>query len=158
MSRPYRLCHTVAKLKRGDVAMRLDKWLMMISLLCLMNACSSEPATTNKNEATPPSPPASTDADNTARNADPSVLNQTATAQSESQADITISSAIRKAVVADSALSVNAHNVKIITADGVVTLQGPVKSDKEKQSIEAKAKQVAGVKSVANLLEVEKNP
>jgi len=53
---------------------------------------------------------------------------------------------------------VNAHNVKIMTSNGVVTLRGPVKSEDEKKSIEAKAKQVAGVTRVENLLEVEKNP
>ena len=57
----------------------------------------------------------------------------------------------------DKALSVNAHNVKIMTSSGVVTLRGPVKSDAEKQSIESKAKQVAGVTSVNNLLEVEQS-
>jgi osmotically-inducible protein OsmY len=80
------------------------------------------------------------------------------TAQSETEADIQISAAIRKAVVDDKALSVNAHNVKITTANGLVTLRGPVKSEQEKSSIESKAKQVAGVTRVDNLLEVEKAP
>lgn len=39
--------------------------------------------------------------------------------------------------------------------DGVVTLRGPVKSEPEKSAIEAKARQVAGVKRVDNQLEVE---
>ena len=51
----------------------------------------------------------------------------------------------------------NAHNVKIITSGGVVTLRGPVNSPQEKAAIEAKAKQVAGVTRVDNLLEVEAN-
>jgi hyperosmotically inducible periplasmic protein len=38
--------------------------------------------------------------------------------------------------------------------DGTVTLRGPVKSDREKAEIEAKAKQVAGVKRVENQLEI----
>jgi osmotically-inducible protein OsmY len=45
-----------------------------------------------------------------------------------------------------------------MTADGIVTLRGPVKSEDEKKAIEAKAKQVAGVTKVTNLLEVEKYP
>ena len=52
-------------------------------------------------------------------------------------------------------LSTNAHNVKIVTSAGTVTLRGPVKSTEEKATIEAKAKQVAGVTRVDNLLEIE---
>jgi hyperosmotically inducible periplasmic protein len=135
--------------------MRQIAWLFLVSLLCFATACADEAGT--ETIAPPPdtSAPANTDADNTARNADNI---QALPAQAENEADITISAAIRKAVVDDSALSLNAHNVKITTANGVVTLQGPVKSDREKQSIESKAKQVAGVKNVNNLLEVEKNP
>jgi len=74
--------------------------------------------------------------------------------QSNNKSDLAITQAIRKAVVADKALSTNAHNVKIITANGVVTLRGPVRSPEEKETIAAKAKQVAGVKSVDNKLEI----
>ncbi len=59
---------------------------------------------------------------------------QTPGDQSNAKSDVAITQAIRKAVVADKALSTNAHNVKIITADGVVTLRGPVKSSAEKAS------------------------
>ena len=74
--------------------------------------------------------------------------------QSENEADRTITQNIRQALTADDSLSTNAKNVKIITNDGTVTLRGPVKSEKEKTDIEAKAKQVAGVKRVDNQLEV----
>jgi hyperosmotically inducible periplasmic protein len=74
--------------------------------------------------------------------------------QSNAKSDVAITKAVRKAVVADKALSTNAHNVKIITTNGVVTLRGPVKSPEEKDTIGAKAKQVAGVKSVDNQLEI----
>jgi hyperosmotically inducible protein len=57
--------------------------------------------------------------------------------------------------VDDKSLSTNAHNVKIITSNGVVTLRGPVKTAAEKKAIEDKAKQVAGVTKVENLLEIE---
>jgi hyperosmotically inducible protein len=82
--------------------------------------------------------------------------NQTKTSgdQSESEADRTISQNIRAAITADDSLSTNGKNVKIITNEGTVTLRGPVKSDKEKSDIEAKAKQVAGVKKVDNQLEI----
>jgi osmotically-inducible protein OsmY len=139
--------------------------MLLISSLCLTIACSNESTTRSEPKSadtqalsTPSTPAPPADADNTARNADNSTLAQTATGQGESKADIDISAAIRKAVVDDKALSVNAHNVKIITLNGVVTLRGPVKNEEERKSIEAKAKQVAGVSRVDNLLEVEKNP
>jgi hyperosmotically inducible protein len=93
--------------------------------------------------------------DNSGRNVrDRSGDTKTATDQSENEADRTISQNIRKVITADDSLSTDAKNVKIITNDGAVTLRGPVKSEKEKADIEAKAKQIAGVKSVDNQLEV----
>ena len=44
----------------------------------------------------------------------------------------------------DKSLSTYAHNVKIITQDGFVTLKGPVNSEEEKQSIASKAAEVVG--------------
>jgi hyperosmotically inducible periplasmic protein len=94
-------------------------------------------------------------ADNSGKNVrDRQESAQTPGDQSNSKADLAITQAIRKAVVADNALSTKAHNVKIITADGVVTLRGPVNSSEEKDKIAAKAKSVAGVKSVENKLEI----
>jgi len=93
--------------------------------------------------------------DNSGRNVrDRNDQNKTTGDQSENEADRTITQNIRQAVTADDSLSTNAKNVKIITNDGTVTLRGPVKSEKEKAEIEAKAKQVAGVKRVDNQLEV----
>jgi hyperosmotically inducible protein len=93
--------------------------------------------------------------DNSGRNVrDRNDQNKTTGNQSENEADRTITQNIRQAVTADDSLSTNAKNVKIITNDGTVTLRGPVKSEKEKAEIEAKAKQVAGVKRVDNQLEV----
>ena len=95
------------------------------------------------------------EADNTGRNVrDRNEGMKTAGDQSENEADRTITQNIRKAITEDDSLSTNAKNVKIITNDGTVTLRGPVKSEKEKADIEAKAKQVAGVKSVDNQLEI----
>ena len=98
--------------------------------------------------------PAQTAADNSGRNKDADGATKTSGDQSESEADRTITQTIRQAIVADDSLSTNAKNVKIITVDGTVTLRGPVKSDKEKEAIVAKAQQVAGVKKVDNQLEI----
>src|SRR4029077_5237943 len=93
--------------------------------------------------------------ENTGRNVrDRNEAKKTPGDQSENEADRTITQNIRKAITGDDSLSTNAKNVKIITNDGTVTLRGPVKSEKEKADIEAKAKQVAGVKNVDNQLEV----
>jgi osmotically-inducible protein OsmY len=138
--------------------MRTTTGLLFASLFCLMTACTNESGTGTKTTEPGTPPAAEKDADNTARNADTSALSQTTPAdQGENEADLKISAAVRKAVVDDNSLSVNAHNVKIVTAGGVVTLRGPVKTEQEKTTIESKAKQVAGVTRVDNLLEVEKN-
>ena len=50
---------------------------------------------------------------------------------------------IRKSVMDDKALSTYAHNVKIISQGGKVTLKGPVRSEEEKRTIEQKAAEVA---------------
>lgn len=97
-------------------------------------------------------------ADNSGKNVrDRQGATQTPGDQSNAKADMAITQAIRKAVVADKGLSTNAHNVKIVTTNGAVTLRGPVKSEAEKNSIAEKAKQTAGVKSVDNQLEIASN-
>ena len=73
--------------------------------------------------------------------------------QNENQADIDITAEIRKRVV-ETKMSVNAHNVKIITQDGAVTLRGPVKTEEEKRTIEQIALTAAGTNKVDNQLEV----
>jgi hyperosmotically inducible protein len=68
----------------------------------------------------------------------------TADQQKMNSADRELSKKIRQAIVADKSLSTYAHNVKIISQDGTVTLKGPVHSDTEKSTIEAKAAEIAG--------------
>lgn len=93
--------------------------------------------------------------DNSARNqADRGDATKTPGDQAANETDRTITQNVRQAITSDDALSTDAKNVKVITSDGTVTLRGPVKSEQEKTQIEAKAKQVAGVKKVDNQLEV----
>jgi hyperosmotically inducible periplasmic protein len=73
--------------------------------------------------------------------------------QGNSQHDIDITAEIRKKIVATE-MSTNAHNVKIITQGGKVTLRGPVDSEDEKSQIEKIAHDVAGKDQVENLIEV----
>jgi len=92
--------------------------------------------------------------DNSGRNVrDRNNATQTAGDQSENEADRTITQSLRKAITDDDSISTNGKNVKVVTIDGTVTLRGPVKSEKEKADIGAKAKQIAGVKKVDNQLE-----
>jgi hyperosmotically inducible periplasmic protein len=74
--------------------------------------------------------------------------------QSSDPADVELTRRIREAVVADSSLSTNAHNVKIVTANGVVTLRGPVGSMQEKTKVAETARKLAGKYRVENQLEV----
>jgi hyperosmotically inducible protein len=90
-------------------------------------------------------------ADNTKANKDPGM---TADQQKENKNDREITRQIRKALVADKSLSRYGHNVKIITTNGTVTLRGPVRTEDEKSSIEAKAKAIAGVNVVKNELTI----
>jgi osmotically-inducible protein OsmY len=95
------------------------------------------------------------DADNTAvnqRDKDGSTL--TVFDQGGSPEDRQITASVRELVVKDDSLSTDAHNIKIITVAGAVTLRGPVASAAEKASIESKAKQVKGVTKISNQLEV----
>lgn len=87
------------------------------------------------------SSPSQTAPDNSARN-----KNHTTTAdqQTENKTDLEITRDIREAIVADKSLSTYAHNVKIITQNGAVTLRGPVNSVEERQTVAAKAADVAG--------------
>lgn len=90
-------------------------------------------------------------ADNTKANKDGGM---TADQQKENKNDREITRQIRKALVADKSLSSYAHNVKIITTNGTVTLRGPVRTEDEKSSIESKAKAIAGVSDVKNELTI----
>jgi osmotically-inducible protein OsmY len=99
--------------------------------------------------------PGTVPADNTKSNKlDPSNTAATADAQKDNAGDRTITQRIRKSLVTDKSLSTYAHNVKIVSVDGTVTLNGVVRSEDEKSAIEAKAVSVAGQGHVVNDLKV----
>jgi len=94
-------------------------------------------------------------ADNTKVNQrDRSQTEPTADQQKENPADRQLAQQIRRALVKDKSLSSNAHNVKVIAQDGMVTLKGPVNSESEKQTVEAKAAQIAGSDKVTSDIQV----
>jgi hyperosmotically inducible periplasmic protein len=86
---------------------------------------------------------------------DKSNTEPTADQQKDNRSDRDITQQIRQSVMKDKSLSTYAHNVKIISQNGMVTLKGPVRSDDEKRSIEAKAAEVVGQDKVTSELEVK---
>ena len=91
--------------------------------------------------------------DNSKRNAADGTSDLTALDQGNSAEDVSITTKIRQAVVADNELSTNAKNVKIITREGVVTLRGPVASVDERTRVGRIAGSLPEVKKVDNLTE-----
>lgn len=142
----------------------MRRQLYMLSSLCLiLAACDNVTSTgtggTSDQDSSYGKPTSDNTirADNTGRNVrDRSNQSLTSGDQSENETDRTITQNIRRALMDDDSLSTNAKNIKIITINGVVTLRGPVNTDREKNEIAKKAKAVNGVKSVDNQLEVNR--
>jgi hyperosmotically inducible periplasmic protein len=74
----------------------------------------------------------------------------TADQQKENASDRDVVKRIRESLVKDKSLSTYAHNVKVVAQGGQVTIKGPVRSEEEKRSVEAKATAVAGEGRVTN--------
>ena len=93
--------------------------------------------------------------DNTKMNkGDASSDASTADQQKMNAGDRAITQKIRAGIMKDKSLSTYAHNVKIITQDGKVTLKGPVRTADEKASIEEKAAAIAGTDNVTSQIEI----
>jgi hyperosmotically inducible protein len=75
--------------------------------------------------------------------------------QSNAKGDLALTDRIRRALVKNRSLSMLAHNVKIATENGNVTLRGPVNTEEEKIAIASEAKAIAGAGNVDNQLEVK---
>jgi hyperosmotically inducible protein len=131
-----------------NVRTRLNLCLV-VSASCLLFVPTSKAGLERMYQDQQPAP------DNTKTNqGDASKGAQTADQQKMNPADRTTSKQIRAAITKDKSLSTYAHNIKIITQNGKVTLKGPVRSDDEKASIEAKATAVAGAGNVKNELTI----
>src|SRR5262249_51123623 len=128
--------------------MRFFKKLGMETVVlggCLLLGASVPAGTTRSQDQQPA-------ADNTKNNQDKTA--PTADSQKMSPADRELTKKIRASINGDKSLSTYAHNIKIISQDGKVTLRGPVRSDDEKAAIEAKATAIAGPNSVNNQLDI----
>jgi len=124
-------------------SLRLRVLLLTLGSLAF---CVSLMATPRHQDAQQPA------ADNTKKNQDQTA--PTADQQKMNAADRATTQKIRKAIHEDTTLSTYAHNIKVITQDGKVTLRGPVRSEEEKNNLQAKAVAVAGEGNVTNQLEI----
>jgi hyperosmotically inducible periplasmic protein len=115
-----------------------------IALCCCIHLNASQPVPQSGTSQTAP--------DNSNQN-----KNQTPTADNQSnvQSDRMTTAKIRKAINSDKKLSTYAHNVKIITLNGSVTLKGPVKSDEEKEKVAAMAANIVSADKVNDQLTVK---
>jgi hyperosmotically inducible periplasmic protein len=99
--------------------------------------------------------PAEQQSDNTKINQrDRNKAEVTADQQKDNRSDRELARDVRRAIVKDKSLSTDAHNVKVIAQDGMITLKGPVRSANEKQAVETKAAEVVGENKVKNELHV----
>jgi hyperosmotically inducible protein len=120
-----------------------------LAVMCLVLLTTSSLVASSKRAQSQDTQPA---ADNTKKNQDQT--QPTADQQKMNTPDRTITQRIRKSIHQDQNLSTYAHNIKIITQGGKVTLRGAVKSEEEKAALEEKAVAVAGQGNVTNQLEV----
>src|ERR1700726_3699771 len=104
-------------------------------------------------DAAPQNPPATDNTQINQRDRNPN--EPTADKQQNNRSDRDITQQIRKAIEGDKDFSSYAHNVKGTTQNGQVTLKGPVRSEQEKQAVEAKAAAVAGDGKVTSELTVK---
>jgi hyperosmotically inducible periplasmic protein len=77
--------------------------------------------------------------------------------QSNSSSDLKVTQAIRQALMKDGELSTTAKNIKIITANGQVTLRGPVKTAQEKAKVDQIARSAAGGAQIDDQLDVKES-
>lgn len=81
----------------------------------------------------------------------------TADDQKFNELDTRITAQIRKDIVAKDGMSTSGKNIKIISQNGNVTLNGEVSENWEREWIETDAKQVSEVRSVKNNLKAHPN-
>ena len=71
------------------------------------------------------------------------------------KADRDTTAKIRRGIMADKDLSMYAHNVKIVTVNGAVTLKGPVKSEDEKTKVAEIAGNIVSSNKITNQITVK---
>jgi hyperosmotically inducible protein len=79
----------------------------------------------------------------------------TADQQKNNRTDLDLTKDIRRSIMDDKTLSTYAHNVKVISQNGTVTLKGPVKSEEEKKAFVSKAASIVGAEKVNDQMSVK---
>jgi len=137
-------------LDRMELAIPNRLWVLTFILMAVLILMTD----TVRAERATPTLAANSELENTERNVrDSGNATLTPEDQKETSADIKITAAIRRAVVKNKSLSLDAHNAKIITRNGVVTLRGPVENAAEQNKLQSIARKTRGVKQVDNQLE-----
>ena len=77
-------------------------------------------------------------------------------AQGDMSTDSVLTSKVREGLMDDSVVGAAAHNIRVSTRNGMVTLRGKVNSASEKEAAVAKAKQIAGDSNVTDEITVKK--
>jgi osmotically-inducible protein OsmY len=93
-------------------------------------------------------------ADNSKANNSVAHTSDSADAQKNDKTDLELTRQIRRSVISDKSLSTYAHNVKIVSVNGTVTLNGVVRSADEKSNVEAKAAAIAGQDHVVDRMTI----
>jgi hyperosmotically inducible protein len=94
-------------------------------------------------------------ADNSAMNREVlTPIGVTAEKQRNKKSDVKSLARIRRSIIRDRGLSMNAKNVKILYSDGAVTLKGPVANSAESARVEQLARNCGGVTRVDNLMTI----
>ena len=118
-------------------------WALPVAMLCCCGAFAQQQ---------PSAGPADNTRNNQANHASPTA---NADDQKQNSSDVKLTQQIRRSVMTDKSLSTYAHNVKIVTVNGNVTLNGVVRSDDERTAIQKEAESVAGQGRVTNDLQVQ---
>lgn len=143
----------------------MSKWTSILSLAAVvaLSSCSPERDMSEGTATHEDAPygrdqaaPVNTTPDNTAMNErDRDDAMPTPMDQGQSEMDLAITQSIRRSVIADESLSMDAKNAKIITLERAVALRGPVASEDEKARVGRLAENTPNVVKVFNLLEVK---
>lgn len=131
------------------------KWLSWtLALTCASALATDKPADATRAVSASQGTP-SPRADNTGINErDKGGATKTPQDQTNLAKDRELLASVRRAIVGDKSLSTMAHNVKVVVEGGTVTLRGPVKNADEKARVEALAKNVKGISTADNQLDV----
>lgn len=122
-----------------------QKWTTALLAICF---AASGSLVSLKAQQTPP--------DNTKVNQrDRAAGEPTADQGKNNASDLDLMKKIRKSIAGDKSLSSYAHNVKVISQNGQVTLKGVVRSEDEKRAVAQKASDIAGAGNVTDELTIK---